>query len=232
MNEEIFATKEEVAKRAVQRIVEAARAAVTLRGRFLIAVSGGEAPLRMLRLLANEDLPWALVHLFQVDERIAPADSADRNLTNLRACFLAHLPVALGGLHPMPVEKPNAALAAVAYAATLYEEAGDPPVLDLVHLGLGADGHTASLLPGDSALEVTGEEVALTGPYQGHRRITLTYPPINRARSILWVVTGNEKAPALDRLRRGDPSIPAGSVQRHRATVLSDASANATPTAS
>ena len=111
------------------------------------------------------------------------------------------------------------------YAQTLQEIAGSPPVLDLVHLGLGPDGHTASLVPGDPVLDVTDADVALTGVYQGRRRMTLTYPILNRARRILWLVTGSEKAGPLVRLRQGDPSIPAGRVRQDQALVLADRAA-------
>ena len=231
MKEEILPDAESVARRAARVIAEAACAAVDARGRFLLATSGGATPWRMLRILADEDVPWARVHLFQVDERVAPESHPLRNLTHLSESLLAHLPVPLAGVHAMPVEQPDLALATAAYAATLRAEAGDPPVLDLVHLGLGEDGHTASLVPKDAALEMTDGDVAVTAPYLGYRRLTVTYPAINRARAIVWIVTGAAKGPALVRLRQGDHSIPAGRVQRAGALVLSDTSANlAAPT--
>ena len=122
----------------------------------------------------------------------------------------------------MPVEAPELESAAERYAETLKTIAGSPPVLDLVHLGLGPDGHTASLVPGDPVLNVTDSDVALTGVYQGRRRMTLTYPILNRARSILWLVTGKDKVAALARLREGDPTIPAGRIQRNQALLLAD----------
>jgi 6-phosphogluconolactonase len=126
----------------------------------------------------------------------------------------------------MPVESPDLEAAAARYATLLEEIAGAPAVLDLVHLGLGPDGHTASLLPGDSALEVSDRDVALTGGvYQGRRRMTLTYPVINRARGILWLVTGAEKVPMLARLRAGDRSIPGGRVRQDRARLMADRAA-------
>jgi 6-phosphogluconolactonase len=180
----------------------------------------------MLRNLANEDVPWAQMHVFQVDERIAPAGDADRNLTHLRESLLAHAPLPPHQIHAMPVEDADLGAAAARYARTLSELAGTPPVLDLVHLGLGPDGHTASLVPGDAVLDVTDVDVAPTaGTYQNRRRMTLTYPAINRARQILWVVTGAEKVDALRKLRAADPSIPAGRVSPARATVLADRAA-------
>jgi 6-phosphogluconolactonase/glucosamine-6-phosphate isomerase/deaminase len=122
----------------------------------------------------------------------------------------------------MPVDGPDLEAAAESYARLLQGVAGSPPVLDLVHLGLGPDGHTASLIPGDPVLDVTDADVALTGAYQGRRRMTLTYPAINRARRILWLVTGAEKAGPLVRLRAADASIPGGRVRQVRALVLAD----------
>ena len=179
----------------------------------------------MLRALVDEDVPWEHVHLLQVDERVAPAGDPDRNLTHLRESLLDHVPLPSEQIHAMPVEAADLEAACAQYAATLRAIAGSPPVLDLVHLGLGPDGHTASLVPGDQVLDVTDVDVALTGPYQGRRRMTLTYPVINRARRILWVVTGADKVTMLGRLLDGDPSIPAGRVQRDSAVVVADRAA-------
>lgn len=228
MTEEILPDPEAVARRAAAVIAAAARGAVSARGRFVVATSGGTTPWRMLRLLAGLEVPWEAVHLFQVDERLAPEGHPDRNLTHLRESLLAHLPRAPAGVHAMPVDAPDLDAAAGRYAELLRQVAGDPPVFDLVHLGLGADGHTASLLPGDVALTALAD-VAATGPYQGRRRLTLTYPVLSRARRILWVVTGAGKAEALSRLRRADATIPAGRVRRDRALVLADRAACLSP---
>jgi 6-phosphogluconolactonase len=180
----------------------------------------------MLRALAGmADVPWSSVHVFQVDERIAPAGDTDRNLTHLRESLLDRAPLRPEQVHAMPVEVSDHAVAAVRYAATLREVAGAPPALDLVHLGLGPDGHTASLVPDDPVLGVANADVAITGVYQGHHRMTLTYPTIDRARRILWLVTGAEKAAMLARLRRADPGIPAGCVRQANALVLADRAA-------
>src|SRR5580692_1397181 len=199
MELKILDDSEAVARRAATTIAADARAAVTARRRFTLAVSGGHTPWIMLRELANEDIPWAGVHLYQVDERVAPDGDPDRNLTHIRESLLQHAPLRPEQIHAMPVEAPDLELAANQYSESLREFAGSPPILDLVHLGLGPDGHTASLVPGDAVLNVTGADVASAGPYQGRRRMTLTYPAINRARRILWVVTGTEKTPALQR---------------------------------
>jgi 6-phosphogluconolactonase len=214
-----------VAAEAARLIASEARVAVTARGRFTMAVSGGRTPWQMLRLLAREQVPWHSVYVAQVDERMAPAGHPDRNLTHLRDSLLEHVPLPPEQVCAMPVGSPDSEAAAARYAQMLQQVAGSPPVLDLVHLGLGADGHTASLVPGDPVLDVTGADVALTQPYQGRRRMTLTYPMINRARRILWVVTGADKASMLLRLRGGDATIPAGRVHRDPALVLADRAA-------
>jgi len=225
MKIEVLADADAVARAAAATIAADAREAVAARGRFLMAVSGGHTPWIMLRDLANEDIPWKNVHVFQVDERIAPAGDPDRNLTHLRASLLEHAPLPPEQIHAMPVELPDLEAAAKLYAKTLETIAGSPPVLDLAHLGLGPDGHTASLVPGDPVLDVTDANVGLTGVYTGRRRMTLTYPLLNRSRRILWLVTGAEKVPMLFRLRDGDTSIPAGRISRDQALLLADRAA-------
>jgi 6-phosphogluconolactonase len=225
MQIKILADADAVAKEAAIIIAAAARAAVAARGRFIMAVSGGRTPWAMLRALSSEDLPWKEFHVVQVDERVAPAGHPDRNLTRLRENLIGHSPLPPEQIHPMPVDSSDLEVAARGYALTLKEIAGSPPVLDLVHLGLGPDGHTASLVPGDPVLNVTDRDVALTGIYQERRRMTLTYPILNRSRSILWLVTGSEKVGMLSRLRDGDPSIPAGRVRQDHARVLADRAA-------
>lgn len=222
MEIEILDDPEAVAKRAAAVIADEARNAIAARGRFLMAVSGGRAPWIMLRELAGEPLPWDKIHLFQVDERIAPAGDPDRNLTHLRESLLEHASLPERNLHPMPVEEADLELGAAHYAQTLSQIAGNPPVLDLVHLGMGPDGHTASLIPGDPVLNVADRDVATTGVYQGRRRMTLTYPILNRSRRILWLITGADKEPMLKRMLAGDTSIPSGRIRQEQALVLAD----------
>jgi 6-phosphogluconolactonase len=225
MKIEVFPNADVVARQAASVIAAEARTAIGARGTFVMAVSGGHTPWIMLRHLAGEDLPWQGVHVVQVDERVAPEGHPDRNLTHLRESLLAHAPLRPEQIHAMPVNSPDLEAAARQYAVHLQEICGSPPVLDLAHLGLGPDGHTASLVPGDPVLTVTDADVAVTGPYQGRRRMTLTYPMLDRSRRILWLVTGGEKVAMLPRLRDGDPSIPAGRVRRDNALVLADAAA-------
>jgi 6-phosphogluconolactonase len=222
---DVFDNADAVAGKAAAIIAAEARTAVSARGRFVVAFSGGHTPWLMLRALAVEKVPWESVHVVQVDERVAPAGHADRNLTHLRETLLDHAPLPPDRVHAMPVEALDLQSAAEQYSVTLQAIAGSPAVLDLVHLGLGPDGHTASLVPNDPVLDVADKDVALTGIYQGRRRITLTYPVLNRARRILWLVSGSDKAEMLVRLRDGDPSIPAGRVQQGQAMVLADRAA-------
>ncbi len=216
MKEEIVTDAEAAALRGAELIALAAGAAIEARGAFSLAVSGGHAPWRMFELLGTHELDWDAIEVFQVDERIAPEGDDDRNLTHL----LASLPPAgAARVRPMPVNDPDLEAAAAGYAEQL------PTELDLVHLGLGPDGHTASLIPGDPVLDVDDRLVALTGEYQGRRRMTLTYPAIEAARSVLWLVTGADKPEGLAKLRAGDPSIPAGRVRAREATLVASAEA-------
>jgi 6-phosphogluconolactonase len=227
MKIEVLADAEAVAREGAEIIAAEARAAIAARGRFVVAVSGGRTPWIMLRILAAAEVPWEGVHVVQVDERVAPEGHSDRNLTHLRESLLALVKMAPQQVHAMPVEASDLEAAASQYARILEEIAGTPPVLDLVHLGLGPDGHTASLVPGDAVLDVSESDVGITGAYQGRRRMTLTYPIINRARRVLWLVTGSEKVGMLERLRNGDSSIPAGRVRRDTALLLADRDAAA-----
>jgi 6-phosphogluconolactonase len=232
MEFEVLPDDDAVARRAAAVVAAEARAAVAARGRFVVAVSGGKTPWQMLRALADEDVPWDGLHVVQVDERVAPAGDPDRNLTHLRESLLDHTPLRPEQVHAMPVEETDLEAAAVSYARTLQEIAGPEPVLGLAHLGLGPDGHTASLVPGDPVLGVTDRDVAVTGVYQGRRRMTLTYPILNRSRRILWLATGAGKTDMLVCLRDGDPTIPAGRVCQDAALVLADQAAAARLTGS
>jgi 6-phosphogluconolactonase len=232
MKIEILPNAQAVAEKAAQLIAGEARAAVAARSRFVIAVSGGHTPWLMLRALATEDVPWKHMHVVQADERIAPAGDPDRNLTHLRESLLEHAPLPPENIHPMPVEASDLEAAAKQYAATLANLAGSPPILDLVHLGMGPDGHTASLVPGDAVLNVTDRDVALTGVYMGRRRMTLTYPILNRSRGILFLVTGKEKIEMLPKLLAGDSSIPSGRIRQDHAVLLADRDAAARAAAS
>lgn len=198
------------------------RLAVVDRGRATVAFSGGTTAAALLAALAETDVPWRAVDVLQVDERVAPDGDPDRNLTGLRRQLLDRVPLPADHLHAMPVEDPDLAHAAQRYADVVRRVAGSPPRLDLVHLGLGTDGHTASLLPGSSLLDPDGDLVGTTLPYQGRQRMTLTLPALSHARNLLWFVTGASKASTVARLVAGDRSIPAGMVERAHARLLLD----------
>lgn len=213
---EIFPDPAAVAQRAAEVVAEHACTAVAERGAFTFAVSGGRTPWAMFAELAREDFPWSQTAIYQVDERVAPAGDPNRNLTHLQESLPAS---ALSCVRAMPVEDADLDGAADLYARSL------PDRFDLIHLGLGPDGHTASLVPGDPVLDVADRDVALTRTYMGHRRMTITYTVIDRARALLWLVTGSDKLDALRRLREGDDSIPAGRVESGQALVLADTAA-------
>lgn len=227
MEIEVLEDSASVAGRAASIIAEAAWDAIAMRGVFVMAVSGGHTPWLMLRDLADARIPWKAVHIVQVDERVAPAGHPDRNLTHIYESLLPHAKIPHEQIYPMPVESADLEAACKRYAETLQQLAGSPPKLDLVHLGLGPDGHTASMVPGDPVMDVEDADVALSGIYQGRRRMTLTYPILNRSRRVLWVVTGSEKAGMVDRLLERDRSIPAGRVDNERAMVIADCAAAA-----
>jgi len=225
MRIEVLADADAAAQRAAEFIHAAALEAVAARGVFAFAVSGGRTPWRMLAALAMLAMPWNRTHLFQVDERAAPQGDPERNMTHIAESLLARVMLAPDHVHAMPVNAPDLASGAAQYGSDLETIAG--AALDLVHLGLGPDGHTASLVPGDPILAVTGASAGSTQEYQGHRRMTLTYPVLDRARNVLWLVTGAEKVPMLMRLMAGDRSIPAGRVNSEHAVIVADAAAAA-----
>ena len=212
---EVVADPAAVAQRGAEVIADRARSAVDDQGAFTLAVSGGHTPLAMFAALGELDLPWDAISIYQVDERIAPAGDDERNLTHLMASLPAP---ARKRVIPMPVEAPEVTAAAAEYAAAL-------PALDLVHLGIGDDGHTASLVPGDPVLDVVDRAVAVTGEYRGRRRMTLTYPPIDSAAEVLWIVAGADKRDPVAKLLAHDPSVPAGRVAAKRMLVLADRAA-------
>jgi 6-phosphogluconolactonase len=221
----VGADADEAAAQAARLIANSLRDAIADRGRASVAFSGGTTPWAMLRVLAGASLDWELVDVFQVDERVVPRGDPDRNATHIESTLVRLAPVPKARWHPTPVEEPDPAGAARRYERTLRDVVDG--VLDVVHLGLGDDGHTASLVPGDPVLGVTDRLVAPTAAYQGHRRVTLTYPALNAARSIVWLVAGAGKAEMLRRLVAGDPTIPAGRVLQDRAVVACDEAAAA-----
>ena len=209
---------------AAEALADACRAAVAARGRASVAVSGGETPWRMLEHWRGLVLPWEHIHVAQVDERVAPPGDPRRNQTRLARILVADGPLPEANLLAMPVEADDLPRAAARYQQQLEHVAGHPATLDVVQLGLGTDGHTASLVPGDAVLEITDRDVAVTGDYQGLRRMTLTYAAIDRARSRLWLVTGVAKAARLRELLSGESGdrAPGVRVRRADSTLVAD----------
>jgi 6-phosphogluconolactonase len=214
---EVLADAESAARRGAELIAESAAAAIAEHGEFSFAASGGSEPWNMYRGLAEVEIDWSRTLVFQADERVAPDGDPDRNLTHL----LESLPdPARDRVRPMPVTDSDLEAAADRYADEL------PEPLDLIHLGIGPDGHTASLVPGDPVLEVEDRRVAITASeYQGHRRMTLTFPELERARRIFWLVVGEEKREPLGWLLARDTAIPAGRVHAHESIVIADQAA-------
>lgn len=219
MRTETYADADAVAQRTAVVIAEAAREGAMRHGRAVLAFSGGSTPAPMLERLGKMDLRWNATHILQVDERVAPDGHEDRNWTMITNSLLAGADIPEALLHPMPVTDDDLDAAAGRYASRLQTVAGVPPVADVVHLGIGADGHTASLVPGDPVLAVRDRWVAIAGPYQGRMRMTMTYPAINAARLLVWQITGAEKAGAVRAGLRGT-GVPASKVRRRDVVVI------------
>lgn len=194
-----------------------------------MAVSGGSTVRAMLRMLGTEEVPWGGVYVVQGHERVGRMGNQDTNLPDIRQALMEDTPIDPTHIHPMPVGLSDLDAAAGQYAQTLRALCGNPPVLDLVQLELFSSGRTAALLPGDPVLEIMDRDVAVTEVHEQCRRMTLTFPLINRARQILWMVTGQEKRISLGRLRNGDLAIPASHVSRDQARLLADRAAAGDP---
>jgi 6-phosphogluconolactonase len=226
MEIETARTADEIAARAAEWIAAHLRTAVEERGAAHLAVSGGSTPGLMFSALAGlSGVPWPQVHIWQVDERVAPKGSPDRNLTQLRRDLLRRVPVPSDQVHPMPVEEADLTAAAAAHAAELHDVCDG--VLDIVHLGLGDDGHTASWPPHHPVLNETSVDVAVVGPFHGVLRMTLTPAAVNRARDVMLLVTGRDKAQVLSQLLGGDQSLPASRVRKERTVLMAGGGAEA-----
>lgn len=225
MKTELFKTADQVAAGAAAYLEHQIREALLGQPSYSLAISGGRTPWEMLKILSKADLPWQRVNLFQVDERVAPDGHADRNLTQLFQA-IAGTPMEMQlRIFPMPVLEKDLEEGCRNYTQVL-DEVTEGKGLDLIHLGLGSDGHTASLVPGDGVLKVHDRLVASTqNTYQGRTRMTLTYPLLNEAKQLLWIVTGSEKQEMVQRLLQQDPSIPAGSVRQENALLMVDQAA-------
>ena len=227
---EVLADGEALASRSVEVIVEAAASAIDERGKFVWAISGGTTPRRLLELLSERtDLDWSRTHLFQVDERVAPGGDSDRNATMLDTALLTESFLAENtpaGIHLMPVTSSDLATASLAYGELMDQHAGSPVVFDLVQLGMGSDGHTASLIPDDPILAVDDRDVAVSEEYQGRIRMSLTWPVLDRAKQLMWFIGGEWKQRAVRQFLDNDPAIPATLPTQARAVVLLDQAAS------
>jgi 6-phosphogluconolactonase len=223
MQVDVVATPELAARQGALHLAEALRAGIRDRDRACLALSGGASPVPLFRELAQLDLDWSAVHVFQVDERVVPRGDPARNLTTIEQVLVREGPLPAERLHAMPVEADDLAAAAAAYGERLAEFAGTPIELDAIHLGLGADGHTASLFPGDATTQVTDRSVVVTGEHAGYRRLTLTYPVLNAARRVVWFAVGPGKAVVVQGLAAGTLKAPAGGVNRAMAVLVADA---------
>ena len=225
MKTELFSTADQVAAGAAAYLENEIREALHHQKSYSLAISGGRTPWEMLKILSKADLPWQRVNLFQVDERVAPDGHADRNLTQLFQAIDGTPMVTQLRIFPMPVLAEDLEEGSRKYTQVL-DEVTEGKGLDLIHLGLGSDGHTASLVPGDGVMDVQDRLVACTqNTYQGRIRMTLTYPLLNGAKQILWIVTGSEKQEMVQRLLNQDPSIPAGSIRQENALLMVDQAA-------
>jgi 6-phosphogluconolactonase len=222
---EIFPSADQVAENAAAYLEQLIRETLTQKKTFSMAISGGRTPWEMLKILSKASLPWQRVNLFQVDERVAPDGHADRNLSQLFQAIEGSSLVTRLRIFPMPVTADDLDVAAEDYSQLIHEIT-EGKGLDLIHLGMGSDGHTASLVPGDGVLQVNDRGVACTeNLYQGRIRMTLTYPLLNSAKQILWIVTGAEKQEMVQRLLKQDTSIPAGIVNQANALLMMDSAA-------
>lgn len=213
-------------ERATDLAADAVREAISEKGRCSIALSGGATPAPLFHGLAAADVEWSAVDIIQVDERVAPPGHPDRNLTLIERDFRDRIDGPKPPVHAMDVTTHRLDDAARTYAATLEGVCGRPPVIDVVHLGLGPDGHIASLVPNDPVLEERDRWVAVTRPYRGYVRMTLTYPVLDNARLVVFLVVGGDKADALASLTSGDPSVPAGRLAARNVVVFADPAAS------
>jgi 6-phosphogluconolactonase len=227
MRIQVLPTPDAAAERAADWLRTEIARTTAERGRCRLALSGGRTPWQMLRDLRGLRVDWQGLEVFQVDERVVAEGDERRNARQIEGLLVAPEAIAASQFHAMPVERADLAAGALDYAALLGAQGGAPPVLDIVQLGLGADGHTASLVPGDPLLADQSADVGISGPYQGVPRMTLCYRVLDAARQRLWLVTGDDKATALRQLWAGDRSVPGGHVNRRDSLIFADVAAAA-----
>ena len=223
---QVVPSAEAAAVRGAQVLADLLRRAIHAHGNVTFAISGGSTPWGMFEGLLNDTtVEWPSVHLFQVDERVAPDGDAERNWTKIKELFIDNGPIVESQAYAMPVTATDLYAACGSYQQ-LIRSIRPSGRIDVVQLGLGEDGHTASLAPGDSVCDVTDADVATTSdPFNGHHRMTLTRGALNRSGTIVWQVLGSSKNIALRKLLDGDLSIPAGHLNHADAIVVADAAA-------
>ncbi len=217
---EVLDTPEAVTERALEVFLTTVQEAVQKQGRCSVALCGGSTPQALYAQLAlRSGVPWAQVHFFFGDDRYVPHDHPNSNYRMVQEVLFSKAPIPLENIHPMPTGK-TAAEDAQAYAATLADYfRPEPPRFDLILLGMGNDGHTASLFPGDESLEATGvvtvahprlsEEAIATAPV----RLTFTFSTLNQAHKVLFLITGKAKQKILAQVLKGEGGFPAGRVR-------------------
>jgi 6-phosphogluconolactonase len=218
----VFDNSDQLVESAIEKWTEIADDAIKQRGLFTVALSGGSTPVKLYKELSGTDLKWDKTHIFIVDERFVPFDHSDSNYRMINETLLSNINIPKHNIHPVPIEKGSSDESARSYEGDLLSffnlSSGGIPVFDLVLLGLGDDGHTASLFPGSSALtEKDHLAVSATSPDKSrHERITITFPVINSSRNVVFLVTGSNKAEVVkDVLENETSNLPAAFVRLH-----------------
>ncbi|MCS6781586.1 MAG: 6-phosphogluconolactonase [Gloeomargarita sp. SKYBB_i_bin120] len=207
MNRIVCADLEALSEQALRLLEQRIHSALAERGRATLALAGGSTPRRLYQRLAQQNWPWSQIHVFWGDERFVPPDHPDSNYRLARETWLDHVPMPAANIHPIPTVPLTPAAAAEAYERELQAfwglQPGEFPVFDVILLGMGEDGHTASLFPHTAALQVCDR--AVTVGYRGDQpRITLTVPTLNYGRCVLFLVAGVNKAAAYAQVTRPD----------------------------
>ncbi len=225
---QILPNSEDLARAAAEHFVARSREAVEQHGSFTVALSGGSTPKLLFGLLADpnepfrDQIPWPNIHFFWSDERHVPPDHPESNYRMANEAMLSHVPISKNNVHRVPSEHPNAAEAATEYEQTLIETTQQSlPRLDLILLGLGTDGHTASLFPGSEVLHETKRLVAApwVEKFQSYR-ITMTLPLLNNGASVVFLVNGSEKANIVKQVFEGPQNYPAQAVKPTKGELL------------
>jgi 6-phosphogluconolactonase len=227
-NVRVFDREDDISSFIIEIWREISHEAIERKGIFSAALSGGKTPIDLYHKLSGvkEMLPWDKTHIFLVDERLVPLEHRDSNYRMLKETLLDHIPIPQGNIHPIPIERSTLQASAMAYEEDIKIffnlQSGQYPEFDLILLGIGEDGHTASLFPGAPVLDDTLHLAAPVSMHEmRHPRITLTLPVINNAKHILFLVVGKNKAPALQKIiDKEDTSLPASMVHPNKGKLI------------